>query len=741
MKTILLSALMLTSVVPAVDSTGAGEGQSNSAIFLNASSDSRPREISLGLPTNATFSVQIYEDGLPVSYYIYHLYPFKSWHGGVSAERTGSMGPMDAAMRYGEVNNFVDSYNRTGSDTFRGSLAYTSGSFGQQKFDLNMSGSFGRGWGWSASTYQNFDPGSNHNITPMLRDRHQFYKGVISKTFGGGNGRMALCYQYVDYFSLTENFGPFVFMKDGSVRDYEGFNLGRDSFRPSDATFTYMDMKDGIEKTLPFVGNNNDNTHHLTYTLAYDAPGGMHFDFRSRFKTGVSSRGAGSLSGITSVGAGDGYTFADGTPFAGNLQRRTVIHFDAFDTSWQNNAELSFRSGSHNLKFGADYAFNHGGCTTSSVNFSHEVKANPQMLYLGGKAYYNYNTAGEYYDGFENKAALYARDEWTFGAGRWLTAFLRAEYLGMRGKAANNIGDDTSNTRYPGFNLTKGKITDFSRDYFNGAAGVDFGYRIAGGLSVKAQAVFTRSHGNIYNFGGYYDPSSTPTDTRFAQGGVSYTNNWLNLVSQLVYISQTNNNSRSVFQHALLKEVGGYPVGFVESVTLPVTYGIESLGWTTDAIINPGGGFNLHLEFTIRNPRYRDFVFRPTFSDGVTEEYDFSGNNVTNLHKTELSVEPSYSRGDWRFWLSARYISKQYINKTNSLFFKERIETFGGIDYKLNQKCRLSLNVINLLNQKGASGLISSADLVTDASAYDNFVMSGTFIRPFTVELGVKLDF
>ena len=158
-------------------------------------------------------------------------------------------------------------------------------------------------------------------------------------------------------------------------------------------------------------------------------------------------------------------------------------------------------------------------------------------------------------------------------------------------------------------------------------------------------------------------------------------------------------------------------------------------------MITPGNGFSLHVQFTVRNPKYKNFVFSPTFSDGVTEHYNFSDRNVTALHKMELTLDPSYTYRDWRFWLSARYISKQYINKTNSLYFKERIETFGGIDYNLNSHCKLNVNVINLFNQKGASGLISSADLVEDASNYKNYLMSGTFIRPFTIEFGVKINF
>lgn len=82
----------------------------DSGIFLNAESDTKPREISLGLPTNNLSAVQIFEDGMPVSYYIYELLPYKSWHGGVSAASTGGMAPFETSMRYGEINNYVDSY-------------------------------------------------------------------------------------------------------------------------------------------------------------------------------------------------------------------------------------------------------------------------------------------------------------------------------------------------------------------------------------------------------------------------------------------------------------------------------------------------------------------------------------------------------------------------------------------------------------------------------------------------------
>ena len=107
----------------------------------------------------------------------------------------------------------------------------------------------------------------------------------------------------------------------------------------------------------------------------------------------------------------------------------------------------------------------------------------------------------------------------------------------------------------------------------------------------------------------------------------------------------------------------------------------------------------------------------------------------------ELEIEPTYRFGDWRVWLSARYFSKQYVNKTNSLYFNGRWETFGGVEYRMNRYLTLAASVVNILNQKGASGNINSADLVTDPERYRNFVMAGTFIRPLTFEWTAKLNF
>lgn len=85
------------------NNAGKSDKQSSSS-FMDASSDSKPREISLGLPNSKVGSVPIFEDGLPVSINITPIFPFKSWHSGVSAQMS-NIGPMESAMRYNEISS------------------------------------------------------------------------------------------------------------------------------------------------------------------------------------------------------------------------------------------------------------------------------------------------------------------------------------------------------------------------------------------------------------------------------------------------------------------------------------------------------------------------------------------------------------------------------------------------------------------------------------------------------------
>ena len=375
--------------------TSSSEG-SNRNMLMNAASASQPRQISLGLPT-ANWAT-IYEDGLPVSHYMLQIYPYKSWHSGVSHESVGTMTPQDMVLKYGTIAYGVDSKSKLAGDKFEGKVNYTLNHFGRQAIDANISSPIGKGWGFSVGTYQNFDPGSNHLDMTSLQDRVQFYKGSISKTWDEGRGKAGLIYQYSQYKGIVENFGPFIFVGDGSVKEYDGFKLGTDQYLPANNIVTFMDMETGQMMDQHIDKANTDKIHNVNFVLDYQWDNGTKLSVHSKYKRGHSYRSNSTVMGVSEAIVGSGYTYEDGRDYLGKVQARRMLHFDAFDHFWMVNAELSGKSKDQRHKWRAevDYWLNHGGTNTSMYMFAHEVKKGPKLLLLNGNKGYNYNTYIEY---------------------------------------------------------------------------------------------------------------------------------------------------------------------------------------------------------------------------------------------------------------------------------------------------------------------------------------------------------
>ena len=715
-------------------------GDNNRNVLMNASSASQPRQISLGLPISGY--AYIYEDGLPVSYYNYQVYPYKSWHSGVSHEAVQTMGPQDMVLKYGVITYSVDSRSKLAGDKFEGKLNYFLNHFGRQTVDANISTPLGKGWGISVGTYQNFDPGSNHLDIAKLQESAHFYKGALSKSWDEGRGKTGLIYQYSQFKEILENYGPFIFVGDGSVKEYDGFKLGLDQYRPANNTLKYLDVVSG-----KMVEQNNDDAntskiHHVNYVLDYLWDSGLKLSVHSKFKHGHSFRSNGSVMGVSDAFTGSGYTYENGTEYIGKVQTRRMLHFDGFEHSWMTNVALTGKSKNqrHNWRTEVDYWLNHGGVSTSMYLFAHEAKKDPKMLLLNGNEGYSYNSYAEFYNGHEHKLFGLVSDEWNATNRLWLYGGARVEYLNVRGHAANDMYE--GNARHVGFSLAdEGVVKNhFSNNHFNYAFIGSARYALLHGFGLQAEYSSAMIHSQLFHYGTYTYPTQKGMVTNYFRGGIYWKNKWIDLTSQITHITMSNSQERPNFSHVLTKDVGDLKAGMSESFTKTYFYDIATLGWLTDAIITPIKGLNIHLMFTIRDPKYKNYKITPTFSDGVTEVYDFTNKTITSLSKTELEIEPSYRFNKWRVWLSARYFSKQYINKTNSLYFKGRWETFGGVDFQLNNHISFAASVVNILNQKGASGTIASADLITDPSLYNNYVMSGTFIRPFTFEFTTKLS-
>lgn len=717
-----------------------GDG-SNRNLLLNAASASQPRQISLGLPTEL-FSY-IFEDGLPVSYYNLPIYPYKTWHGGLSHESVSTMSPQDMVLKYGIITYSVDSKSRFAGDTFEGKLDYTLNQYGRQMLDANLSIPIRNGWGVTLSSYQNFDRGSNHLDMSYLQERTQFYKAGLSKKWGEGRGRVGLFYQYSSFMNIIENFGPFIFVGDGSIKEYEGFSLGRDPYLPANNTIRFLNLVTGKEQQQQINDANTDRVHNLNFVMDYTWDNGIRIAVNSKLKHGHSYRANSQPSGISDVVAGSGITYEDGTEFVGPAQNRRMLRFDAFEHSWMSNVELSGKSPNrrHDWKAELDYWLNHSGTNTSMYMFMHEVKKSPRLLLVNGNGVYAQNAYAEFYNGHEHKLFGYVADEWTVNNRLWLKGGARLEYLNVRGWAINDTNE--GNARHNDFAMTDENVVQnrINNSHLNYSFIVGGRLALAGGFGLQAEYSQATIHSQLFHYGVYPYPTQKGITATYFRGGIYFKNSWLDLTSQITNITMKNSQLRSMLSHELTKDIGHLKAGMSETITYSSYYGQSSLGWLTDAMVNVTKGLNVHALFTLRNPKYKDFELNPTFSDGVTEHYDFSGKNITSLSKMEIEMEPSYTFDSWRVWLSARYFSKQYINKSNSLYFNGRWETFGGVDYTLNKQVKFSANIINILNQKGASGLIPSADLVTDPTPYKNYLMAGTFIRPFTFEFTTHLSF
>lgn len=322
-------------------------------------------------------------------------------------------------------------------------------------------------------------------------------------------------------------------------------------------------------------------------------------------------------------------------------------------------------------------------------------------------------------------------------------------YFGGRLEYYRMSADQIPFSRYSGFHIgdkhdytnpdgTTHSVTIAPRNVLknklNYAATLQGTYNLNKHFGLTADATVATRFPRINEYAG-----TGPTEEQYKRvtiplirGGITYRNNWIDLTSMVTYISKSNN----IDQQNVTKP------GTTQSKTTLLIYSIKTLGWTTSAEIHPFKGFNLHALFTLQKPTYDNYFIKSPF-EGVPD-LNANGNIVKEIPQILVELDPSYQLNEHlRFWLSFRYFGKTYANLTNALFFNGRWETFGGINWSVNKHLDLGCTVINFLNQKGASGTINGAELLSkeESGKYKNYYMSGSYLRPFTVEFSATLKF
>ena len=745
-------------------STSKEEGNRN--VMLNAASANGPREIQIGLPSA---DVNVLENGIPVTYATNPHSVNSLWRADASLSHVGLLKISETAITTGNIGYAVNSFTQLGEKGFHGTLNYKTNHFGMQEVSLNLNGSLAKDWFYSGSIYQDFDPGTFKIKSTPFQDRTQIYKFALTKKYNDNRGELTAIYHYSNshpVYNYATQSAPFVYVGDGSVREFGDFALGTTSYLPVDNEMVYRDMRTGeLKKTNLYDASQNRGSE-FTLMNNYTWDNGLNWKTVMKYDHSLGSLVYQTPMSLDQNEAGINYLYeaVDGSmqPYTGEyVQSRMSCLNRGFIDSFMFTTELSRKVNNSTWRLGLNEWYYDVDYTSSTTMYDQSVPMDgsyPVRLYnadyatysgrtyAGSGCYYDFNkNASEYYKGHENKLALYFTHDWDITDKLNLYYGARLEYQALRGENAavtNTNGEYVG--RFANYYLgatapdgTKITPTSMSYDWLNYALTAAVTYKLTKEFGFTGDFTYITQHPKIENFAPATLPNTDKISVPLGRAGIYYNNEWLSLTSLFSYISKTNNNSTLNLQHKTA-------AGQTEIMAAPLNYDIKTLGWTTDVVARPFKGFDLHFLFTYQKPTYKKYETSVTFSDGYVGSINATGNIVAEIPEVIVEIDPSYMiTKDLKIWTSFRYFSKTYANINDAYYFNGRWETFGGLNWQVNKKLALGCTVVNFLNQTGAKGSIAGAELIEkeDAGQYAGHVMAGSYIRPFTVEFSASLKF
>ena len=760
MALVAMSAASQVYALPSDDSENK-EKKEERNVMLNASDANKPREIQIGLPSE---DVTVYENGLPAVYSSSVHKLSAHWRSDASLKGTDLMTPSESAIATGNIAYAVSSFSELGQKEFKGKLNYKANHFGMQNVDLNLSGGIGDNWLYTASMYQNFDPGSFKLRFTDYADRTQLYHFGITRILNDGKGRVSLLYKYSNSKNPGNfaNAAPFIYSGDGSIKKIDGFDPGMDSYVQRQGSFQYLNTKTGKMEAWNMSDGSENHANEIALISQYQFDNGWLWKFNAKYMNAPRANYVDyGGSSISEVSEADGYQLSDGSAYSGLIEgRRTWLHVGKVSNALM-TTEISKQLNNHKLMIGLNEWYYHLDYYSSSFQWAGTVEPYPRTL---SQMYVNpldpaqttarrsetfgYNELSpEYTKGSENKLAVYFTDEWKVTPKFKVFYGGRLEYYRMS-------ADQVSTSRFKGFyignyntystaedgsivatahNIEPAKVT---KNKLNYAATLQLTYNLTNQFGLTADATIATRFPRISEYAG-----TGPTEEQYKRvtiplirGGIFYKNDWIDLSSMITYISKSNN----IDQQNLTKP------GTSEGKTVLLIYNIQTLGWTTSAEINPFKNFHMHALFTYQKPVYKNYNASVTFNDGQTMGVNANNMIVKEIPQVLIELDPKYDiTKNLNAWLSFRYFGKTYANLQEALYFNGHWETFGGINWNVNKKLSLGVSVINILNEKGAKGTINGSELITkeEAGKYAGKYMSGNYLRPFTVEFSAGIKF
>ena len=753
---IMIAAAILCAPInmSAQESEKNSKEEGNRNVMLNAASANGPREIQIGLPSA---DVNVLENGLPVTFATNPHSVNSNWRSDASHSHVGLLKISETAITTGNIGYAVNSWTKLGEKGFHGSLNYKANHFGQQEYSLNLNGSIGENWFYSANMYQDFDPGTFKIRSSQYQDRTQIYKVALTRLYDKGRGELTAMYHYSNshpLYTFATQSAPFIYVGDGSVKEYGKFKLGTTSYLPVDANMTYMDMRTGEIKETSLYDAEGNRSSQFFLSNKYRWDNGMTWNISARYDHAHGALVYQSPMSLMNVKGNQAYNYMLITPegkhenYTGEYVQSRMSCLNSGDIDeFLLTSELIKKFSTSTLRIGMNEWLYDIDYTSNTTMYDQSVPNDGSYavrLYDANKRdyyFYDYNkNASEYYKGKENKLALYFTHDWDISKKLNVYYGARFEWQTIKGENAavkNSAGDYVG--RFANFHLgataadgTKITPADLDYSWLNYDFTAALTYKMTEKFGLTGDFTYIVQHPKFENFSPATLPNTNKISVPLGRAGIYYNNNWLSLTSLISYISKTNNNSTLNLQHGQ------------EIMAAPLTYDIQTWGWTTDAVMRPFKGFELHALFTYQKPTYKKYETSVVFSDGYEGKINATGNIVAEVPQVLIELDPSYMiTPKLKLWTSFRYFSKTYANINEAYYFNGHWETFGGVNWDVNKHLSLGCTVVNFLNQTGAKGSIAGAELITKEEAKDikNCIMTGSYLRPFTVEFTANIKF
>ena len=750
--------LIMASVTAAAQNENTkSKEEGNRNVMLNAASANGPREIQIGLPSA---DVNVLENGLPVVYATNPHSVNTTWRGDASLSHQGLLKIAETAITTGNIGYAVNSTTQLGEEGFNGTLNYKSNHYGLQEFSLNLNGELPKNWFYSVNMYQDFDPGTFKIKSTPYQDRTQIYKALVTKRYNNNAGEFTVGYKYSNshnVYNYATQSAPFIYVGDGSVKEYGDFKLGTTSYLPIDNTITYRDMRTGELKQTSLYDACLNKSSEVTLMNTYRWANGLQWKAVARY---AHSRGAMvyqtpmALVDLKSQDNANKYSYVYATLNGGVNSydgqyvqtRMSCLNAGTIDECLF-TSELTKQFSTSTLRAGLNEWFYNIDYCSNTTMYDQSVPSDGSYavrLWDANKrsgCFYDFNkNASEYYKGHENKLALYLTHDWDITGKLNLYYGARVEWQRLKGENAavrNSSGEFVGRFAdyYLGATAADGTViapASLSYNWFNYDLSAALTYKVTRNFGLTGDFTYIVQHPKFEAFAPATMPNTDKISVPLGRVGVYYNNKWLSLTSMFSYISKTNNNSTLNLQHGS------------EIKAAPLTYDIQTWGWTTDAVMHPFKGFDFHFLFTYQKPTYKKYETSITFNDGYVGNINATGNVVAEIPKVLIEIDPSYMiTKDIKIWTSFRYFSKTYANINEAYYFNGHWETFGGVNWQATKRLALGCTVVNFLNQTGAKGSIAGAELITkdEAKGIKNQLMTGSYLRPFTVEFTASLKF